>query len=102
MTNKDEYIDIPHIGEVLLEEFMLPLELSQNALAIAIKVPPNRINAIVNGTRGITADTDLRLTKYFGLSEGYFLRLQENLEIIKAKRKIADELKTIIPHNKVA
>lgn len=102
MTEHNEFIDIPHIGEVLLEEFLEPLGLSQNALAIAIKVPSNRINAIVNGTRGITADTDLRLTKYFGLSEGYFLRLQENLEIIKAKRKIADELKTIIPHNKVA
>ena len=65
-------IEIPHIGEVLNEEFLQPLGLSQNKLAKAIGVPQNRINAIINKQRGITADTDLRLTTYFGLSEGYF------------------------------
>ena len=97
MTNKDEFIPVPHIGEVLYEEFLEPLEISQNALAVAIGVPTNRINAIVRGQRGITADTDLRLTKYFGLTKGYFLRLQSNLELLEQGRKIEKELSNIIP-----
>ena len=68
MTNNNEYIPVPHIGEVLNEEFLEPFKITQNALAVAIGVPTNRINAIVRGQRGITADTDLRLTKYFGLT----------------------------------
>ena len=92
-----EYIDIPHIGEVLLEEFLEPLGLSQNALAVAINVPSNRINAIVRGQRNITADTDLRLTKYFGLTKGYFLRLQNSLELLEQSRKIESDLAKIIP-----
>ena len=96
-----QLIPIPHIGEVLLEEFLEPLKISQNALSLAIGVPSNRINAIVRGQRGITADTDLRLTKYFGLSKGYFLRLQTNLELLEQSRKIEKELSNIIPfkHN---
>ena len=74
MTKKDEFIPVTHIGEVLNQEFLEPLKISQNALAVAIGVPTNRINAIVRGQRGITADTDLRLTKYFGLTKGYRLR----------------------------
>jgi len=95
----EKYIPIPHIGEVLLEEFMEPLQLSQNALAVAINVPSNRINAIVRKQRNITADTDLRLTKYFGLSKGYFLRLQAGLELLEQGRKIDAELAKIIPFN---
>lgn len=90
-----QYIDIPHIGQVLQEEFLEPLNLSQNMLALAIGVPSNRINAIVRGQRSITADTDLRLTKYFGLSQGYFLRLQNNFELLEAKRKT--DLSNIVP-----
>lgn len=97
-TNK-EYIPVPHIGEILKEEFLEPLEITQNALANAIGVPTNRINAIVRGQRGITADTDLRLTKYFGLSKGYFLRLQSNLELLEQGRKIEKELSNIVPFN---
>ncbi len=95
----DKYIPIPHIGEVLSEEFLIPLELSQNALANAINVPSNRINAIIRGQRSITADTDLRLTKYFGLTKGYFLRLQYSLEILEQGRKIEGELAKIAPFN---
>ncbi|MGD9638718.1 MAG: HigA family addiction module antitoxin [Alphaproteobacteria bacterium] len=98
----EKYIDIPHIGEVLQEEFIEPLRLSQNSLAKALGIPQNRISDIINGKRGITADTDLRLTKYFGLSEGYFLGIQEDFELIKTKRKIASELEAIVPYNKVA
>ncbi len=94
---KEELIPVPHIGEVLFEEFLEPLSISQNALAVAISVPSNRINAIVRGQRNITADTDLRLTKYFGLSKGYFLRLQANLELLEQGRKIEKDLSNIIP-----
>ena len=99
MLKNNENIPIPHIGEILRDEFLEPLEITQNALAKAIKVPPNRINAIVRGQRGITADTDLRLTKYFGLSKGYFLRLQSNLELLQEGQKIESVLSNIIPFN---
>lgn len=92
-----EFIEIPHIGQVLQEEFLEPLALSQNALALAIGVPSNRINAIIRGQRSITADTDLRLTKYFGLSKGYFLHLQNNFELLKAEQKT--DLSNIVPFN---
>ncbi len=90
-----EYIPLPTIGEILKEEFMEPYGLSQNALARAIFVPPNRIHQILKGIRRITADTDLRLCKYFGMSEGYFLRLQESIELRQAKRQILEELNRI-------
>jgi addiction module HigA family antidote len=64
----------PHPGEILKEEFLNEIGVSQNRLAQAIGVPGNRIHAIVNGTRDVTADTDRRLCKFFGLSEGYFLK----------------------------
>ncbi|MBQ6854364.1 MAG: HigA family addiction module antidote protein [Alphaproteobacteria bacterium] len=80
-------LDLPTLGEVLTTEFLEPLNLSQNALAIAIGVSSNQINDIINGTKGMTADTDLRLTKYFGLTEGYFLRIQEQIELAKAKQE---------------
>jgi len=62
----------PHPGEILLEEFLKSMALSQTALARAVGVPPRRINEIVLGKRAVTADTDLRMTRYFGLSEGFF------------------------------
>ena len=92
-----KYIELDHIGKILFEEFMEPHGLSQNGLAKAICVAPSRITDIVNGRRGITADTDLRLTRLFGLSEGYFLRLQEHIETTLAKQKISSELEKIIP-----
>ncbi len=75
ITKKADLLPIPTVGEILLEEFLKPLDLSQNALARALAVPPRRINEIVLGKRSVTADTDLRLTRYFRLSEGFFLRL---------------------------
>lgn len=92
-----KYIELPTIGEILKEEFIDAFEISQNALAKAVFVPPNRIHQIVNNTRRITADTDLRLTKFFGVSEGYFLRIQEGLELRQVKRKIANEINSIQP-----
>jgi len=91
----------PHAGEILKLEFLDELKLSQNALAKALGVPANRINAIVNGTRRVTADTDLRLCKYFGLSEGFWLRLQINFETREAKRKITQQVARIKPYQQL-
>ncbi|AEP10623.1 HigA family addiction module antitoxin [Micavibrio aeruginosavorus] len=89
----------PHPGDILAVEFLEPLGLSQNALAKAIDVPANRINEIIRGRRGITADTDVRLARYFGLSEGFFLRLQNAYDLMEAHRAIpATELRRIKPH----
>ena len=89
------HIELTPVGEMLYEEFLEPFKLSQNALAAAIFVPPNRIHQIVKGTRRITADTDLRLCRFFALSEGFFLRYQENIELRLAKRRILTELNAI-------
>lgn len=70
-----------HPGEVLLEEFLIPMELSQNALARGIGVPPRRINEIVHGNRRVTADTALRLARFFGTSPEFWLGLQMDFEL---------------------
>ena len=88
----------PHPGKILKEEFLSELGMSQNQLAHAIGVPGNRIHAIVNGSRDITADTDLRLCRFFGLSDGYFLRLQNAHDTLEARRRIADQLAKIEPY----
>ncbi len=87
----------PHPGEVLLEDFLKPMDLSQNALARALDVPPRRINEIVLGKRSISADTDLRLARYFGISEGFFLGLQADYDLMQRRREIADDLAQISP-----
>ena len=93
-----------HPGEILKKEFLNELGMSQNQLAHAIGVPGNRIHAIVNGTRDITGDTDLRLCKFFSLSEGYFLRLQNAYDTLEAKRHVATQIAKIKPYkpNKAA
>lgn len=85
----------PSAGEILKEEFLDPLNMSQNALAKAIDVPPNRIHAIIRGIRRVTANTDLRLCKFFNLSNGYFLRLQIDYEIMEEGRQIKTQLQHI-------
>jgi addiction module HigA family antidote len=87
----------PHPGEILLLEFLAPMGVSQNAIARAVGVPPRRINEIVLGKRGVTADTDLRLARYFGLSEGFFLGLQADYDLMQRRREIASDLETIKP-----
>ena len=87
----------PHPGEILLEEFLKPMGLSQNALARAVHVPPRRINEIVLGKRSMSADTDLRLARYFAVSEGFFLGLQVDYDLMERRREIADDLKAIHP-----
>lgn len=85
----------PTPGEILLEDFLKPMGLSQNALARAINVPPRRINEIVLGKRAVTADTDLRLARYFGMSDGFFLGLQADHDLMARKREIGGELQAI-------
>ena len=92
-----KYIELTTVGEMLKEEFIEPYNLTQNALANAIFVPPNRIHQIIKGQRRITADTDLRLTTYFGLSQGYFLMYQEDYELRITKREISEEINKIKP-----
>lgn len=70
-----------HPGEILLEEFLIPMGISQNKLARDIDVPPRRINEIVHGERAITADTDLRFSRAFGTSEGFWLGLQADYDL---------------------
>jgi addiction module HigA family antidote len=87
----------PHPGEILLEEFLKPMALSQTSLARSVGVPPRRINEIVLGKRAVTADTDLRLARYFGVSDGFFLRMQNDFELMEQRRKIGAKLKAIRP-----
>ena len=89
-----------HPGEILFEEFLKPLGVSQYRLAKDFNVPPRRINEIVQGKRSISADTALRLARYFGLSERFWLNLQSryDLEVEKDKldRRLEDEVKVLI------
>ena len=84
-------------GEILLEEFLRPMGLSQYRLAKEIGVPAQRISEIVSGKRGVTADTDLRLCRFFGLSNGYWLRAQAAYDTEVAERNIGPSLKKIKP-----
>lgn len=97
ITEKGNLLANPHPGEILLEEFLLPMGISQNAVARAIHVPPRRINEIVLGKRAVTADTDLRLSRFFGVSEGFFLGLQADYDLVEQRRALGDELKSITP-----
>lgn len=81
--------------EILLEEFIKPMGLSQYRLAKEISVPAQRISAIVSGKRSITADTDLRLCRFFGLTDGYWLRAQAAYDVEVAYRRIGRELRNI-------
>lgn len=92
----------PHPGDILKHEFLEVMGLSQNRLAHAIGVPPNRVHSIVAGARSVTADTDLRLCRFFGLSEGYFLRLQNAFDVLEAKRRSAKEIAKIKPFKSIA
>ena len=81
-----------HPGEVLLEEFLKPLVLSQNRLARDLSVPPRRINEIVLGKRSVTPDTALRLARYFGTSERFWLGLQADFDLEEARLNLANRI----------
>lgn len=86
-----------HPGEILLEEFLIPMGISQTKLANAIGVPPRRINEIVLGKRGITADTALRLAKAFGTSVQLWMGLQDEYELREARSSIKEQLDHVMP-----
>ena len=92
-----DFIPTPTISEILREEFMKPMNLSAYRLANEIHVPVSRIQAILKGKRKITADTSLRLAKFFGVSDRYFLDLQTDLDIRELKAAMEDELARIHP-----
>ena len=86
-----------HAGQLLVSEFLEPEELSIDQLARAIDVDSDRVLDVVEGRRAIDAELDLRLARYFGLSDGFFLRLQDRYEIVEAKRALNDALDRIVP-----
>ncbi|AQX14857.1 addiction module antidote protein, HigA family [Tessaracoccus lapidicaptus] len=86
-----------HPGEILMDEFLEPLQISQNRLAVAIGVPPRRINEIVHGKRRITADTALRLARYFGTTDRFWLNLQTRFDLEVEKDHLGNTLDRIEP-----
>ena len=84
-----------HPGEILLEEFLKPLRISQNKIARALGVPPRRINEIIHAKRAITADTAVRLAKYFGMSESFWMGLQTDYDLEEARRTLGKKLARI-------
>jgi addiction module HigA family antidote len=92
-----DYIELPSVGEILREEFMEPLGISAYRLAKDIGVSVSRIQDILNGTRKVTVDTSLRPAKYFGVSDRYFLNIQNDIDIRKLKHKNEKDLNDIKP-----
>lgn len=89
-----------HPGEILLEEFLKPMNLSQNKLALDIRVPARRINEIVHGKRRITADTAMRLAKYFKMSPQFWLGLQMDYDLDVAEDQLADRIENEVQEYK--
>lgn len=92
-----DWLPNPHAGEMLWLEFMEPAGISVADLASAIEIPASDIQAVVDGHQRMSADLDLRLGRYYGMSEGFFLRLQANYEVLEAKRALNGELDRIVP-----
>ena len=86
-----------HPGEVLLEEFLAPMDVSQHRLAVAVGVPPRRINEIVHGKRRVTADTALRLARYFGTTDHFWLNLQTRFDLEVEKDHLGSSIEAIRP-----
>ena len=92
-------VPYPHPGEILLEEFLKPMGLTQYRLAREIGVPQRRIGQIVSGERAVTVDTGLRLSRFFGMSEGFWIGLQMDYDASRAKDALAETLAKIKPWN---
>ncbi len=99
MVRVPKFREPTHPGEMLLEEFLLPMSISQRDLAGAIHVPYQRINEIINGKRGITPSTALRLAKFFGVTEDFWMNMQLRWDLYRAKRAEEKELKIIKPYS---
>lgn len=97
ITTEPDWLHNAHAGEMLLSEFMEPLNLTAETIAELIAVSPERIASVINGDRPMDGELDLRLGRYFGMSEGFFLRLQDQYELLEAKRALNGELDRIVP-----
>jgi len=91
-----------HPGEMLLEEFLKPMELTQVEAAGKMGISVNRLNELINGKRGVTADTALRLSQYFGMSAAFWMNLQSAYELAKARTVLGRKLAKIQPHQAAA
>lgn len=96
ITNPD-WLHNSHAGELLVSEFMEPFGLSDEALAKSLAVGPSRLRAVIEGAKPVDADLDLRLARYFRMSEGFFLGLQADHDLLEAKRALNGELEHIFP-----
>lgn len=96
-TTGADWLDNHHAGEMLVTEFMEPLGLSASDLAAAIEVSVDRLAEVISGARPMDADLDLRLARYFRMSEGFFLGLQTDYELLEAKRALNGDLDRIVP-----
>jgi addiction module HigA family antidote len=97
ITTENDRIEPIHPGEILMEDFIEGFGITQNKLAVSIGVPPRRINEIVHGKRGITADTAIRLARYFGTSEELWMNLQSSYELRLERRALSDKIAAITP-----
>ena len=97
ITTNPEWLHNSHAGQLLVSEFMGPLNLTENAVAASLGIAPARLCDVITGKRRIDADLDLRLARYFQMSEGFFLGLQIDYELLEAKRALNGELDRILP-----
>jgi addiction module HigA family antidote len=96
-TTNPDWLHNSHAGELLVSEFMDPLGLTTEALADALRVDVERLQAVINGMIPVDAELDLRLSRYFRMSEGFFLGLQDDYELLEAKRALNGDLDRIAP-----
>ena len=96
-TTESDLIEPIHPGEILMEDFIEGFGTTQNKLAVSIGVPPRRINEIMHGKRRITADTAIRLARYFGTSEEFWMNLQSNYELRLGRRVLRDKVAALTP-----
>lgn len=101
-TTNPDWLHNSHAGELLASEFLEPLGMSADMLASAIDVAPDAVCAVIAGEKPMTAELDLRLGRYFRMSEGFFLRLQDQYELLEAKRALNGELDRIRPRPREA
>jgi addiction module HigA family antidote len=97
ITTDPDWLHNPHAGEMLVMEFMEPLGLTAEALAASLGVAPARVQAVIDGAAPMDADLDLRLARYFRMSDGFFLGLQADYELLEAKRALNGDLDRIAP-----
>jgi addiction module HigA family antidote len=96
-TTNPDWLHNSHAGELLVSEFMKPLGVTTEALADALRVSVERLRAVIEGEVAVDADLDLRLSRYFRMSEGFFLGLQDDYELLEAKRALNGDLDRIVP-----